>query len=173
MLARPRGFTLIEILMVVVIIGVLAALAVPKFSRSRSMTYSATIRQDLRTLSVAQEDYFLEKSAYASDSKRLNFLTSPGVTITIVEANAYGWSATGNHPLAYPIVCAVYWGPVSPHRQRPLRKNRRAPTPQQPADKANMRAGQEPEDIALRSKEDAWLSYGWGCSNGIIILTGP
>lgn len=114
MLARPRGFTLIEILMVVVIIGILAALAVPKFSRSRSMTYSATIRQDMRTLSVAQEDYFLEKSVYASDTKFLNFLHSPGVTITILEANSFGWSASGKHPLAYPITCAVYWGPVSP-----------------------------------------------------------
>ena len=112
--SRHRGFTLIEILMVVVIIGILAALAVPKFSRSRSMTYSATIRQDIRTLSVAQEDYFLEKSVYAPDTKYLNFLHSPGVTITINESSFLGWSATGSHPLAYPITCAVYWGPVSP-----------------------------------------------------------
>lgn len=114
MLARHRGFTLIEILMVVVIIGILAALAVPKFGRSRSMTYSAAIRSDLRTLSVAQEDYFLEKSAYAPDTKFLNFLKSPGVIITINESSSLGWSATGSHPLAYPITCAVYWGPVSP-----------------------------------------------------------
>ena len=112
--ARERGFTLIEILMVVVIIGILAALAIPKFSRSRSMTYSASIRQDLRTLSVAQEDYFLEKSVYATETKYLNFLTSPGVTITIGTASMLGWSATGSHPMAYPIVCAVFWGPVSP-----------------------------------------------------------
>ena len=114
MLVRERGFTLIEILMVVVIIGILAALAVPKFSRSRSMTYSESIRQDLRTLSVAQEDYFLEKSTYAPGTKFLNFLHSPGVTITINESSALGWSATGSHPLSYPITCAVYWGPVSP-----------------------------------------------------------
>ena len=98
MLARHRGFTLIEILMVVVIIGILAALAVPKFGRSRSMTYSAAIRSDLRTLSVAQEDYFLEKSAYASDTKFLNFLKSPGVIITIrffrIPSNSAPSSAT-------------------------------------------------------------------------------
>ena len=114
MRADDRGFTLIEILMVVVIIGILAALAIPKFSRSKSMTYSASIRQDLRTLSVAQEDYFLEKSVYAPDTKYLNFLHSPGVTITIVESSTFGWSASGDHPLAYPITCAVFWGPVSP-----------------------------------------------------------
>lgn len=111
---QVRGFTLIEILMVVVIIGILAALAIPKFSRSKSMTYSASIRQDLRTLSVAQEDYFLEKSTYAPDIIYLNFLHSPGVTITIVNASTFGWSASGNHPLADPITCAVFWGPVSP-----------------------------------------------------------
>ena len=113
--ARARsGFTLIEILMVVVIIGVLAALAIPRFSRSRSMTYSAAIRSDLRTLSVAQEDYFLERNIYANDPTLLNYLHSPGVTITINEATTFGWSATGTHPMAYPITCAVYWGPVSP-----------------------------------------------------------
>ncbi len=108
------GFTLIEILMVVVIIGVLAALAIPKFSRSRSMTYSAAIRSDLRTLSVAQEDYFLERNSYANNPTLLNYLHSPGVTIVINEATTLGWSATGTHPMAYPITCAVYWGPVSP-----------------------------------------------------------
>ncbi len=111
----PRfGFTLIEILMVVVIIGVLAAFAIPKFGRSRSMTYSAAIRSDLRTLSVAQEDYFLERNVYASDPALLNYLHSPGVSITINESSTLGWSATGTHPLAYPITCAVFWGPVSP-----------------------------------------------------------
>ncbi len=109
-----RGFTLIEILMVVVIIGVLAALAIPKFSRTKSMTYSASIKQDLRTLSVAQEDYFLEKNFYAPNTSFLNFLHSPGVTITITESSTMGWSATGVHPLAFPITCAVFWGPVSP-----------------------------------------------------------
>ena len=109
-----RGFTLIEILMVVVIIGILAALAIPKFSRSKSMTYSASIKQDLRTLSVAQEDYFLEKNIYAPNISLLNFLHSPGVSITIVESSTMGWSASGSHPLADPITCAVYWGPVSP-----------------------------------------------------------
>ena len=92
-----RGFTLIEILMVVVIIGVLAALAIPKFSRSRSMTYSAAIRSDLRTLSVAQEDYFLERNIYANDPALLNYLHSPGVTIVINQATTFGWSATGTH----------------------------------------------------------------------------
>lgn len=109
-----RGFTLIEILMVVVIIGILAALAIPKFSRSRSMSYSATIRQDLRTLSVAQEDYFLQYNIYASNPALLNYLHSPGVSITINEATSLGWSATGTHPMAYPITCAVFWGPVTP-----------------------------------------------------------
>ncbi|MBI3791973.1 MAG: pilin [Gemmatimonadetes bacterium] len=96
------------------IIGILAALAIPKFSRSRSMTYSAAIRQDLRTLSVAQEDYFLQYNIYANNPANLNFLHSPGVTITINQATAMGWSATGTHPMAYPITCAVFWGPVTP-----------------------------------------------------------
>lgn len=109
-----RGFTLIELLIVVVVIGILVSIVIPKFSTTRGMAYSAAIRQDLRQLAVAQEDYFIKWGRYSAATTNLPYLSSPGVSVSIVEATADGWSAKGEDPRAYPITCAVYWGPVAP-----------------------------------------------------------
>ena len=40
----------------------------------------------------------------------LKTIPSPGVSLTLVEATATGWSATAVHPAAVPVTCAVYYG---------------------------------------------------------------
>ena len=47
---NPRAFSLVEILIVVVIIGILAAIAVPKFSNASTAARENTIKEDLRLL---------------------------------------------------------------------------------------------------------------------------
>jgi prepilin-type N-terminal cleavage/methylation domain-containing protein len=113
---RPvrKGFTLIELLIVVVIIGILAAIAVPKFQNTKGKGYAAAIKSDLRNLSSAQEDYFYFNETYANDVTLTNFDGSDGVTITITESDARGWSATATHPSAFPLICAVYYGDAAP-----------------------------------------------------------
>jgi prepilin-type N-terminal cleavage/methylation domain-containing protein len=113
---RPRaGFTLIELLIVVVIIGILATIAIPKFQNTKGRANAAALRSDLRNLVVAQEAYFYEKQAYATDTSMLNFRGTPGVTITLsAPAGAAGWAATVTHPLSYPLMCTVYVGAMSP-----------------------------------------------------------
>lgn len=112
---RPRrGFTLIELLIVVVIIGVLAAIAIPKFQNTKGKAYTATLKSDLKTVASMQEDYFYTNETYAGNVSALNFISSKGVTITILEANGRGWSATSTHPSAFPLTCAVYYGQAAP-----------------------------------------------------------
>ncbi len=109
-----QGFTLIEILIVVVVIGILTAIVIPRFNNARGKSLAAALKNDLRNLAVAQEDYFYSSGSYAKDLTKLQFNASPKVTVEIVEANTEGWSAKATHPQAYPLTCALFWGAVTP-----------------------------------------------------------
>lgn len=65
---RHAGFTLIELMVVVGIIGVLAAIAVPQFSSRQGKAYDARVKQDARNVATAQEAYYTDNLAYFSGS---------------------------------------------------------------------------------------------------------
>ncbi len=59
---NKKGFTLVEIMIVVVIIGLLAAMAVPAFQQVRKSSTEKAALNDLRQLAAAADQYFLEYS---------------------------------------------------------------------------------------------------------------
>lgn len=71
--AYRNGFTLIEILIVIAIIGILVVLGVPNFIRIRINGNEGMIRADLRTFSTANESYraLQNPSVYAPDVNTL------------------------------------------------------------------------------------------------------
>ncbi len=83
-----KGFTLVEIMIVVVIIGLLAAMAIPAFKKVRDNSQKKTILNNLRQLSGAADQYFLENgvttvasaSLIGSDSYIKAFATAAGET---------------------------------------------------------------------------------------------
>ncbi len=110
---NTAGFTLIELMIVVLVIGILAAIAIPKFQTSKGKAYASTLKADLRNLATAQEAYFYENSVYSTTTTDLKMSVSPGVTVTISAATASGWSASATHQAANPLMCAIFIGSVA------------------------------------------------------------
>jgi len=56
-MARTRGFTLIELMAVIVIIGIMSAIAIPNFMASRYRAYEASLRANMHTVQITVEDF--------------------------------------------------------------------------------------------------------------------
>jgi type IV pilus assembly protein PilA len=57
---QNRGFTLVEIMIVVVIIGLLASMAIPAFQKVRTNSQDKAVLNNARQLSAASDQYYLE-----------------------------------------------------------------------------------------------------------------
>ncbi len=77
-----NGVTLIEVLIVTVIIGVLAAIAVPKFTAAKEKAYDRTVMSDIRRAQLAAESYWADNLTYPASASDANFTPSSGVTFT-------------------------------------------------------------------------------------------
>ncbi|MFQ5683380.1 MAG: type IV pilin protein [Candidatus Binatia bacterium] len=73
------GFTLIEMLTIVAIMGILLGIAVPQFVAYRKKSYEAQVKSDLRNAAAAEEAYFADKDAYQSGPLTSGSPLQPGV----------------------------------------------------------------------------------------------
>ena len=94
---RP-GFTFIELLTVMIVIGLLAGIGVPRIRNMKERSYQATLRSDLGALRTAQEAYYAENQRYATNVTDLEVRLSSRVSVTIESSDPLrGWKAAARH----------------------------------------------------------------------------
>jgi type IV pilus assembly protein PilA len=80
-----KGFTLIELMIVVAIIGILAAIAIPQFANYRKKSYNTQAKAELKSYYTACQAYFADNPTTAScgtATVATTFAPSAAVTIT-------------------------------------------------------------------------------------------
>jgi len=91
---REKGFTLIELMIVIAIIGILAAIAIPQFSAYRIKAFNGAAESDIRNAKLAEEGLFTDFQFYGGSTttgkagKAAGTLVTGGTTVDPVVATA-------------------------------------------------------------------------------------
>ncbi|HVB32071.1 MAG TPA: type II secretion system protein [Gemmatimonadaceae bacterium] len=109
-----KAFTLVEILVVIMIVGVLAAIAIQRFGTSKSKAYLTAMKSDLRNLVTAEAGWFADSSRYSTDLSVIAFRQSSGVNAPSVVTGAGYWSATVTHSKLTGHTCGVAVNTANP-----------------------------------------------------------
>jgi type IV pilus assembly protein PilA len=84
-----------------VIIGILAAIAIPKFANTKDKAYVAAMKSDLRNLATYEEQYAADNNGayFSGDGTAQGFTPSQNVTVTatVVAGPPETWTATASH----------------------------------------------------------------------------
>ena len=98
--SRPaKGFTLVEIMIVVVIIGMLAALAIPGFQKIRSSSQDKAVLSNARQLAAAVDQYMMEYGKSTVSLSRLVGITNYVKNLDTVAQEHYPDMYTAGVPI--------------------------------------------------------------------------
>jgi prepilin-type N-terminal cleavage/methylation domain-containing protein len=101
MRAIRKAFTLIEVLVVLVVLGILSGIAIARFVSTKEAAYIATMKTDLRNFALYEQNYLIDSqgSYFAGNGSAQGFLPTVGVTVTatIDPGPPPSWNAIAIH----------------------------------------------------------------------------
>ena len=97
-----RGFSLIEVLVIVVLIGVLAGLAISQYASFRGRGFDSKVAAAVRGVATSEEAYYAQNRVYAANVAALDTMATGDVTILITAGNSGSLNSSfrvvGSHP---------------------------------------------------------------------------
>lgn len=96
-----QGFTLLELIVVVAVLGILAAIAVQQFQIHRARAIDASMRSDLKNAALAMESYYGEFLSYPVTEAAIlmvGYRKTSGVTLSISVPTPSTFNLTASRP---------------------------------------------------------------------------
>ena len=113
---NEKGFTLIELMIVIAIIGILAAIAIPNFIKYRKRSYDTSANADIKNLYTASQAYYTDNPAGSptlDDLKAYGFRQTTNVTVAVTAATQDAFSATAAHDSGDNIYTVIWDGGIT------------------------------------------------------------